>query len=323
MSGAIKKRLDKTYQAAQKQSIDLADLDLIIFSDQHKGQKDSADAFAPCENVYEAALKYYYEIGHHLVILGDSEELWECKPEAIMTTYASILKLESQFHQEGRYWRFAGNHDDNWYFQDEVDRHLGRFFTDLQVWDSLLLSVTRGGKEIGRIFFVHGHQGTFWSDHFAWLSRLFVRHFWRFFQRLTRLRLTTPSEDWRLRNRHDKAMYNWAVDQQGLVLIAGHTHKTVFTTDNRIDQLTHALNHLAATDPQRKEMQAELDFLTTVVQPCYFNSGCCSYPDGVITGIEISSGKIQLVRWTDNSGQLEPEVLASASLRQVFDNVRE
>jgi hypothetical protein len=31
--------------------------------------------------------------------------------------------------------------------------------------------------------------------------------------------------------------------------------------------------------------------------PCYFNTGCCSFGDGDITGLEISDGEIRLVRW--------------------------
>ena len=32
-------------------------------------------------------------------------------------------------------------------------------------------------------------------------------------------------------------------------------------------------------------------------KPSYFNSGCCAYSDGSITGIELSGGELRLVRW--------------------------
>jgi hypothetical protein len=42
----------------------------------------------------------------------------------------------------------------------------------------------------------------------------------------------------------------------------------------------------------------------TVVPPCYFNTGCCSFPDGDITGLEIADGEIRLVRWPGNLHEL-------------------
>ena len=33
------------------------------------------------------------------------------------------------------------------------------------------------------------------------------------------------------------------------------------------------------------------------MKPSYFNTGCCCYNDGNITGIEIANNKIQLVKW--------------------------
>ena len=32
-------------------------------------------------------------------------------------------------------------------------------------------------------------------------------------------------------------------------------------------------------------------------KPSYFNTGCCSFSDRSITGIEIAGGEIRLVRW--------------------------
>jgi hypothetical protein len=31
--------------------------------------------------------------------------------------------------------------------------------------------------------------------------------------------------------------------------------------------------------------------------PCYFNSGCCCFEDGTITGIEIEKDFIRLIKW--------------------------
>ena len=42
------------------------------------------------------------------------------------------------------------------------------------------------------------------------------------------------------------------------------------------------------------------DEVLTVSPPCYFNTGCCSFPDGDITGLEIADGQVRLVRWPGN-----------------------
>jgi hypothetical protein len=54
-------------------------------------------------------------------------------------------------------------------------------------------------------------------------------------------------------------------------------------------------------------------------RPCYFNTGCCCYLDGDITGLEIVDGEIRLVRWPDHADRPKPQVLARASLGEVVE----
>lgn len=56
-------------------------------------------------------------------------------------------------------------------------------------------------------------------------------------------------------------------------------------------------------------------------KPCYFNTGCCSFGDGDITGIEIVNGLIKLVRWLDDEGRPLPKELEVSDLRKVFTDV--
>jgi len=44
----------------------------------------------------------------------------------------------------------------------------------------------------------------------------------------------------------------------------------------------------------------------TVVPPCCFNTGCCSFPDGDVPGIEIAGGEMRLVRRPGNVRELCP-----------------
>ena len=55
-----------------------------------------------------------------------------------------------------------------------------------------------------------------------------------------------------------------------------------------------------------------------VVPPCYFNTGCCSFGDGDITGLELAEGEIRLVRWSCSDGAPARRVLAGDALADVF-----
>ena len=56
-------------------------------------------------------------------------------------------------------------------------------------------------------------------------------------------------------------------------------------------------------------------------QPCYINTGCCSFSDGSLTGIEIAADHIRLVRWHEVGRRARREVLASGSLKQMLRDV--
>ena len=72
------------------------------------------------------------------------------------------------------------------------------------------------------------------------------------------------------------------------MLITGHTHKPVFASGKYAEGVEHKI-------PLR-EVDGKL-------KPSYFNTGCCCFSDGDITGIEIAAACIRLVKWktTDNT----------------------
>lgn len=337
--------LDAAYARAHERPAHRFDMyadRLIIFSDQHRGARNGADDFMRSERAYNAALAYYYRLGHTLVVLGDVEELWEEFPGAVTRAYAHSLTLEGRFHKAGRYLRVWGNHDDDWNNPDVVARYLTPFFGDgLPVAESLRLTVSDGLQELGTLFLLHGHQGDSTSDHLAWLSRWVVRWVWRPIQRLFRISLNTPAKDWQLREKHNIALYSWAERQRGLVLIAGHTHRPVFKSQTRSEQLERELERLSAATRDHADkheraaiarLAAELEWTRAqdfnapgpegeampMTKPCYFNTGCCCYLDGDITGLELAEGEIRLVRWPDDLGQPRPKILAAASLKDVL-----
>ncbi len=331
----IARGLERAYRRAETQVLDLQSARIMIFSDHHKGKRDGADDFAGAEKAYHAALGYYLAAEYTLCVLGDVEELWECKARDVVRAYRRTLELEAEFHSAGRYVRFFGNHDDQWESPRSVNKHLEGFFPALQVKEGLRLQVPREQRELAEIFLVHGHQGTTESDRFRWISKPVVRYVWRPFQRLTGARLNTPAKSFTLRAQHDKAMHAWAASKGGVVLIAGHTHTPVFLPEPRTPALAEqleALEHSGAPREEIAEVRAELEWLRALeathsdgngaagdgVKPCYFNAGCCSFDDGDCTGIEIADGEIRLVRWPDDEGRPRKKVLRQADLRSIL-----
>jgi hypothetical protein len=297
-----------------------------------------------CERAYHAALGYYLEAGHELFVLGDVEELWECTPEDVLEAYPETLALEAEFHEQGRYRRFWGNHDDQWNREGEVEKHLRPIFPGLTVAEALKLNVTSGGERLGLIFLAHGHQGTADSERYSWISRLVVRYIWRPLQRRVTFASTTPASDYELRQRHDAAMFAWARGHATKpVLIAGHTHRPVFGTSRpppptkrTAAEVERELERARASEPPDQAtiavLRAELEFIEAAERrggppplaidpPCYFNTGCCSFGDGDVTGLEIIDGQIRLVRWPNDADEPAAKILVSEDLRSVLESV--
>jgi UDP-2,3-diacylglucosamine pyrophosphatase LpxH len=339
--------LDKAIKQEQvdgEVSLDLGDARYIIFSDHHKATRHGNDDFRASERAYNAALAYYYYMGYTLVTLGDVEELWEERAEPVLKTYRHTLDLEKKFYEDGRYIRFWGNHDDDWRYEKRVKDKLWPIYGDgLKVHEGMVIRVKDGGNLIGTLLLAHGHQGTLDSDDLRPIARPFVRRIWRPIQRITKIPSTTPATDWRLRRDHNAALYDWSAKQNKLVLIAGHTHRPIFQSQTHIAQIEIEIDKLRGqleTDQSNKELKeklgqtlSELEWVLAQqqqqphghdaveqVKPSYFNTGCCCFPDGDVTGLEIVNGEIHLVRWPDGEGRpirTRPS-LAHAKLTDVF-----
>jgi hypothetical protein len=331
MSDNVARGLDRAYDGAASETVELSTARLIVFSDHHRGARDGADDFRRCEPAYNAALAYYFREGHRLLLLGDIEELWECAAKEVLPAYERTLSLERAFHDAGRYERFFGNHDDLWQSKLAVRRRLAPLLPGVTVREALSLDVVDGGRRLGRLFLTHGHQGT---AGYEWrvISHPVLRLIWRPFQRALKIASTSPSQDWDLRERHETAMFEWArAHPDRIVLVAGHTHRPVFWT--KVPDVDHAAE---IADLQERlagrhdaALEAELEYLVAeqrrqeglarpFPEPCYFNTGCCSFGDGDVTGIEIAEGEIRLVRWPDRDDRPRPLVLQRMALTEVL-----
>lgn len=326
----IHSSLDKLLDKGAYRSIDIATDKWILVSDHHRGIGDGADDFAACESTYLAALQYYYEQGFGLILLGDAEEFWENTLKSVITRYDKVLKAEQQFHDAGRMLKIWGNHDDAWNHLKKVQKYLFPFFRGIETHEAINITLKNDESILGKILLVHGHQGSGASDQFASISKWFVRVFWRNFQRLFKVPLSTPSKSKTLKDKHDIAMHTWAKSKPKQLLICGHTHQPVFMSKNHLDILHKQKEEILLSNDKEdhQKLQRILDRIKTLEEkttaigtlvandkPCYFNTGCCSYADGDITGIEIANGTISLVKWNQDNRMC----ISSESLTSVYE----
>lgn len=304
----------------------------IIFSDQHKGNGDHADDFAGAATNYREALEYYYKNNYTYINLGDCEELWENKPEPVLLYYQKIMQQEVAFYTAGRYHRVYGNHDLLWFSNDAVKQFLFPVFgNNLSVYEGILLQTTIDNRPL-HIFLTHGHQGDAVSDNNAF-SKWFVGRIWVPIQRWLDFNVNTPATDFHLRDRHNQIMYEWTEQRQNTILITGHTHKPVFESLDHLQRLTKQLknavqqNDEPKADSIKKEIKKkeaeygkkEKAAPSPAIRPAYYNTGCCCFNDGDITGIEIENGYMRLVRWhTDKeSKRIVRQVCEEALLKKI------
>jgi hypothetical protein len=297
----------------------------------HKGAGDDADDFMPCKSTYLAALDSYEKEGYTLVLLGDVEELWENEIQEVIQKHQDVFDAEARFLPD-RYIRIIGNHDDLWNDPESVETYLEPLYPKLELRQGLVFEYD-DGTLFGEIFLAHGHQGTLDSDILSGISPHLLPAY-RQLQITFHIGHTTPATDSYLRGKHDTQMYRWASQHRKLIFIAGHNHRPVWSSLTHLEQLYMELYALRL----RKEEIGEAEYLDQVksqlhkinkriikeppvdeirrTAPCYFNTGCCRFSDGDITGIEITGETISLVKWDHNT--LDRMELVSMPLADLF-----
>jgi predicted phosphodiesterase len=304
------------------------DARLIIFSDQHKGVKNGSDDFMLSEPNYMAALNYYLEQNFHLISLGDEEELWENTIWPVKANNKESIALQNKFHQKNCYTKVFGNHDIFWNNDPFAGLHLmGMYDKAPKIYEAVLLKIKMEGEDLP-IFLTHGHQGDGQSDGNPF-SAWFVGRIWAPLQSYLNLNPNVPAANNELKTAHNLFMYEWSKQDNNPVLVTGHTHQPVFASLTHLERLYKKLdkaktaNDTAATEALKKEIifrQNEFDFVVGsygTVKPYYFNSGCCCYVDGDITGIEIADGMIRLIKWHKENNVPERIVLEEMLLKEL------
>ena len=125
----------------------------VLFSDCHRGNGSSNDNFLKNQNLYFAALNYYYEENFCYIELGDGDELWENRCfSSIQEIHSNVFWLLSKFYDEHRLWMLYGNHD-------MVKQKLHPF-SDCCFYEGLILEDCAEQKNL---YLTHGHQADFFN----------------------------------------------------------------------------------------------------------------------------------------------------------------
>ena len=195
--------------------------------------------------------------------------MWEVKNyHDIINTYLDTFKYLKMFHEKNRLFMIYGNHDvvkkdkkileEFFYtYYNESLKKQDALLKNLNIYESLVLSY-----ENRDIFLIHGHQVDFFNNKLWKVSKLLVKTFWRFLERVGISDPTSAAKNYLVRNNVEKKLQKWSI-KNNTILVAGHTHRPVFPV---------------------------------VGSSLYFNDGSCIHPNG-ITGLEIDNGSISLVRW--------------------------
>jgi hypothetical protein len=297
----------------------------IIFSDQHKGRKNGADDFAAAEPNYLAALDYYFHNGFHLIALGDSEELWENTLHQVRKHNVRSFQAERRFAARGAFTKIFGNHDLDWEIDPLASVYLKEIYgIPVVALEAIMLRTTVGGAVLD-FFCTHGHQGDQQSDG-NWFAKFFVSKIWAPLQAYLKINPNTPAYDVSLKTAHNRMMYEWSASQQHLVLITGHTHQPVFESLTHVERLRRQQKQALYEHNKEWAEAIDLELAWTSgrhdvvrddylkMRPTYFNSGCCCFSDGDITGIEIADGSISLIKWEKVDAKPERKMLEQRKL---------
>lgn len=313
-SGNVEPKLNEIWEYDNTRILDTKNKKYAIISDLHMGNGSGVDKFKNNEEVVLRALNFYYMNNYSLILLGDIEELWRFSLSEILKRYNNTIYKTIRKYGNSRVHRIYGNHDIDWKNIDPV-----RVYTngDSLAQEALKLRDIKGRA---RILLIHGHQGTNDADRFSWLSRPFIKGY-KYIEPVFDLFEQPSAPQSPIISSYEKKRYVWA-KKNSLILICGHTHRAVFGSRSKIDVLRSEIRELRKDFDKTKDLQKrkkiissilskeydiskerflgrQFDSLGTDPSPCYFNTGCGLYKDG-LTLLEVVDDKIKLVKWNKN-----------------------
>ncbi|HKL79601.1 MAG TPA: metallophosphoesterase [Mobilitalea sp.] len=244
---------------------------IVLMSDCHRGVGGWSDNFSDNQNLFSAALTYYYERGYTYIELGDGDELWENRSiDMIIQTHSDSFWLMSQFYRIGRFYMLYGNHDIakkdpkysrtkcNSFYCDSISSRTA-LFPGIKILEGIVLKYKNTNHEI---LLTHGHQADILNDTLWRISRFLVRYLWGPLELIGIRDPTSAAKNNEKKNTVEKRLSDWS-KKENQMIITGHTHRPVFPK---------------------------------VSDTLYFNDGSCIHPRN-ITCLEIINGTISLVKW--------------------------
>jgi hypothetical protein len=336
MNKAIRTALDNLYASAPERILSPGS-PVVIFSDLHLGTGTSKDDFVKNSPILMEALgKYYYPNGWSLILNGDVEELYKFSIKDIMKRWADFYELMDRFNEGDRLVKLVGNHD--------LALSAGCEGYPYTVFDALKLKT-----ECGTLFLIHGHQGSRLGTRLKSVSKGVVKYLAKPFG----INNYSISKDSRAKYRLERNIYSFSARKRCLTII-GHTHRPLFESLSRIDELRYSIEEVCRRYPglpakEResariavKQMRLELEhrvrkegrrnyrrsvYNKNIVLPVLFNSGSVIGKHGV-TGIEIADDRISLVQWSLSADEgstegmgIKREVWNSERLDSVFARI--
>jgi UDP-2,3-diacylglucosamine pyrophosphatase LpxH len=302
-------RLKRLKERTPSQAITDADR-IVIFSDLHLGNGGRKDDFLHNSELFIAAVsRYYYPLGHTLVLNGDIEDMQKFPPFVIRRAWESVFLLLERFYQGSRLIRTWGNHD-----------------------ELLALRPGKGGRAVvegfrflykgSTLFVFHGHQASKAFHRY----NTFLGYLVRFLISPLGIMNDSVAHDNRRKYKIEKRIYEFS-SKEKIISIIGHTHRPLFESLSKTDSLRFRIEDMCRRYPETKEdekgplaeeiraTQKELrrlfeknkenGFESSLYEshfavPCIFNSGCATGKRG-ITCLEIEGGRIRLVHWYDRN----------------------
>ena len=347
MNGKINQVWEKLSEIMEQTHVPLFEIEgvnYVLLSDTHLGNGSGADDFHNNESALLKALDYYLEKKFRLILLGDIEEFWQFDLGEIEQRYSDTVYSRIRKFPQEHITRLFGNHDYEWGgFVDPISDQAASSAAP----EALKLVDSTGAV---RILLVHGHQGSLESDKFSWFSRFWV-HLFRFVEPLAvkvGLYTTGSATKSQIPKDYERTFYQWA-KQNKLMIICGHSHRAIFASKSYAENLNEQMAYLKAensqvdvTQARRMEIARELHALKKELNyekskgrviaamdpgqeplPCYFNTGCGLYSDG-LTAIEIEADAIRLVKWNRDPVQDKPdrEIYKEDSLSALLDEIK-
>jgi len=312
---------------------------IVVFSDLHRGDGGPYDHFVRNREVFNNALKHYYDKGFKLVLCGDVEEGWGYKNNMrrILKAYEEdTIFLEGKFHEKDRYFRIYGNHDDYWRLKKSkrVDKFLKPALEnkEIEVYPGIIFEDEKEDNDY-QILITHGCQGHFLQDVGDPIARFVVKGeydlLYYSIPRSKKMSFLTSMDD------QEKYLIEWTKNR-GYLLIAGHTHRPNYKSkpikaalkmekdENEIKLKALTKKHdIKSAKKHIYDLNKELEELSHPQEqkrtPSYFNAGCCIRTN-MISCVEIDSGKISVAAWLCPGGEYEildgPE-----SLKDILDEI--